>query len=97
MEKRETKLSIIFWTMIFVCMLILPASPGTNGGSLDNSILALQTHVPIRIDGNANFASQATSEGWVGDGSENNPYLIDNYLIIANPPIIEYQTPIYFL
>jgi parallel beta-helix repeat protein len=88
--------------MIFVCMLILPASPGTNGGSLDNSILALQTHVPIRIDGNANFASQATSEGWVGDGSENNPYLIDNYLIIANPPIIEYciyisNTDIFFI
>ncbi len=36
---------------------------------------------PIRIDGNSDFASQATAEGWPGDGSEGDPYVIEGYEI----------------
>jgi len=38
-------------------------------------------HTPIYIDGNADFAYQAAIEGWVGDGSEGSPYVIEGYEI----------------
>ncbi|MBI5000567.1 MAG: right-handed parallel beta-helix repeat-containing protein [Euryarchaeota archaeon] len=39
------------------------------------------THAPILITSNSNFAAQAASEGWPGNGIESNPYLIANYEI----------------
>ncbi|MEM3395847.1 MAG: NosD domain-containing protein [Thermoplasmata archaeon] len=41
-------------------------------------------HAVIHINGNADFATQATSEGWPGDGSQSNPYIIEGYEIDAN-------------
>ncbi len=41
-------------------------------------------HSPIYIDGNADFATQASNEGWAGDGSPGNPYIIENYDIDAS-------------
>ncbi|MCX8173716.1 MAG: right-handed parallel beta-helix repeat-containing protein [Thermoplasmata archaeon] len=38
-------------------------------------------HTPIHINGNTDFASQAASEGWSGDGSAANPYIITTYEI----------------
>ncbi|MGY5881883.1 MAG: NosD domain-containing protein, partial [Candidatus Thorarchaeota archaeon] len=38
-----------------------------------------QPHGPIVIDGDADFASQALSEGWPGDGSSGDPYTIQYY------------------
>lgn len=40
-------------------------------------------HAPIFIDGNADFAAQASGEGWQGDGNQGNPYIIQNYEINA--------------
>ena len=37
----------------------------------------------IFIDGNNTFAAKAISEGWSGDGSLNDPYIIENYTIQA--------------
>ncbi|MHA2292890.1 MAG: NosD domain-containing protein, partial [Candidatus Hodarchaeales archaeon] len=34
---------------------------------------------PIYIDGDDDFRQQAKRNGWKGDGSESNPYLIENY------------------
>ncbi|MFX1262735.1 MAG: hypothetical protein ACFFAZ_11650, partial [Promethearchaeota archaeon] len=34
-------------------------------------------HGPIAIDGDANFSDMALLEGWPGDGSPENPYIID--------------------
>ncbi len=34
-------------------------------------------HVPIVIDGDTNFSVTAANEGWLGDGSAENPYIID--------------------
>jgi parallel beta-helix repeat protein len=39
------------------------------------------THAPIQITSNSDFASQAASNGWPGDGSQGNPYIIENYEI----------------
>ncbi len=36
---------------------------------------------PIRIDGDGDFAVQAENEGWDGDGSADDPYVIENYEI----------------
>ncbi|MHA1924984.1 MAG: right-handed parallel beta-helix repeat-containing protein [Candidatus Thorarchaeota archaeon] len=40
-------------------------------------LLAGTPHGPIAIDGDANFADTALLEGWPGDGSPGNPYIID--------------------
>jgi parallel beta-helix repeat protein len=53
-------------------------------------------HDPIRIHGNAGF----TSGAYPGSGTENNPYVIENYKIIAgcDDPAIEIRdTDVYFV
>ncbi|MEM3513429.1 MAG: right-handed parallel beta-helix repeat-containing protein, partial [Thermoplasmata archaeon] len=42
------------------------------------------SHPPIHINGNADFANQAASEGWAGNGTAENPYIIEEYEIDAN-------------
>lgn len=37
--------------------------------------------LPLRINNDAEFAALAASEGWVGDGSAGNPYIIEDYNI----------------
>jgi len=56
-------------------------------------------HTPIHINGNADFASQAASEGWQGDGTANNPYIIENYDINASTThgIYIENTDVYFI
>ncbi|MHA1170415.1 MAG: right-handed parallel beta-helix repeat-containing protein [Candidatus Hodarchaeales archaeon] len=41
----------------------------------------LVDHSPITIDGNDDFYDQAVIEGWSGNGSANNPFIIDSYRI----------------
>ncbi len=55
-----------------------------NGGfNLDYYPLAepvnMIPHPPIRIDSDADFASTAVTEAWIGDGTPANPYIIENY------------------
>ncbi len=38
-------------------------------------------HAPIKIVGNADFAAQAKKEGWPGNGSAGNPYVLSGYEI----------------
>ncbi|MEM3493743.1 MAG: DUF835 domain-containing protein, partial [Thermoplasmata archaeon] len=38
-------------------------------------------HLPIHINGNADFLVQALANGWPGDGTQGNPYIIDGYEI----------------
>ena len=53
------------------------------------SIESIEPHAPISINGNADFAAQATSEKWTGNGSAENPYIIENYDIDAS--ILPYE------
>jgi len=39
------------------------------------------TRDPVRIDGNEDFAEKAEENGWPGDGSEDDPYVIEGYEI----------------
>ncbi len=47
-------------------------------GSIEQEI-SYTNHTSIRIDNNTDFADQAASEGWPGNGSEGNPYIIQGY------------------
>ena len=40
-------------------------------------------HSPIIIDGDGDFAAKAKAEGWRGDGSPENPYIVSRYAINA--------------
>jgi len=42
-------------------------------------------HGPIVIDGDANFSVTASDEDWSGDGSAQDPYIIENYDITMGP------------
>ena len=44
----------------------------------------LTPHDPIYIEGDADFAGQAAAEGWPGNGTEENPYIIEGYEIDAS-------------
>ena len=45
---------------------------------------AYTPHDPISINSDADFAAQAASEGWPGDGSEGNPFIIQDLEIDAS-------------
>ncbi len=42
------------------------------------------TGTPIRINGNADFQAQAAANGWPGNGTLGNPYVIENLVIVTN-------------
>ncbi len=44
----------------------------------------LVKHTPITVIGNDDFFTKAESEGWAGNGTEKNPFIIENYDINAN-------------
>ncbi len=51
-------------------------------------------HTPINIDGNADFATQSTENGWPGDGTTGNPYTIQNLVISTD---VDGQSAIYIM
>lgn len=60
----------------------------TNEKTTDNTILSkvssLTSSDPITISSDADFATQASTYSWPGDGSASNPYIIQNLQIINN-------------
>ncbi len=56
-------------------------------------------HDPISISGNTDFANKAISEGWSGDGTAGNPYIIKDYIIDASSShgIYIVSTDVYFI
>ncbi len=61
------------------------AIPQRNEGrSFLDELLPLgdyEVREPIRIDSDENFTEQADTEGWPGNGTEGNPYIIEGYEI----------------
>ena len=45
-----------------------------------------QNHSPIDIQGDMELSTFAVTEGWTGDGSSNDPYVIENYSINSTSP-----------
>ena len=65
-----------------------------NSTSVDHSndyhlekLTSLTDHDPIYIMGNTNFDQQAQNEGWPGNGSASNPYIIENYRIVNSSDV----------
>ena len=55
-------------------------------------------HDPISIYGNLAFASQAENESWAGNGTEGNPYIIENWDINASGANgIDIKADVYFI
>ncbi|TET13478.1 MAG: right-handed parallel beta-helix repeat-containing protein, partial [Candidatus Thorarchaeota archaeon] len=53
--------------------------------------MALAAHTPhsrISITSDGDFALQATSEGWAGNGTESDPYIIEGYIISSDQSCI---------
>ncbi|MFX0065807.1 MAG: hypothetical protein ACFFC7_26840, partial [Candidatus Hermodarchaeota archaeon] len=81
---------------ILVLLLVLAALPMavTIGGGITDDSLSSTTeqlweeHAPIYINGNEDFKTTAQSEGWLGNGSLTNPYLIEG-LNITTPSYAE--------
>jgi len=61
--------------------------------------LSYTSHSPIAINGNDDFIAQATSEGWVGSGTESDPYIISGLNITPSDTekgISVYNTTLFF-
>jgi parallel beta-helix repeat protein len=52
---------------------------------IEGPVIANDPHGPIAIDGDANFSATALAEDWSGDGSAQDPYVIENYDITIGP------------
>jgi parallel beta-helix repeat protein len=74
---EKIKQTVLVITIILSCFIGFFSTTSTTGE-------AYITHEPILIDGDADFAAQATYEGWQGDGSSGNPYIIEGYDINAS-------------
>ncbi|MFX0052942.1 MAG: right-handed parallel beta-helix repeat-containing protein, partial [Candidatus Hermodarchaeota archaeon] len=80
--------------IVALLLLIALTKVVTIGGGImddDLSIITEQTweeHAPINIKGNEDFKTTAQNEGWQGDGSLTNPYLIKG-LNITTPSYSE--------
>ncbi|UCH05094.1 MAG: hypothetical protein JSW05_02740 [Candidatus Thorarchaeota archaeon] len=46
-------------------------------------------HSPISITSDADFAAQKAAEGWAGNGTQTNPYVIEGYNITHSVVILE--------
>ncbi len=75
MEKIEQTVLVI--TIILSCFIGFISTTSIT-------VEAYTIHEPILIDGDADFAVQAASEGWPGNGSAGNPYIIEGYDINAS-------------
>jgi parallel beta-helix repeat protein len=77
----------LFWIALVVILLFGNVFPVVNLRNTKNTspisragffAPAKTNHGPIAIDGDANFSDTALEEGWLGDGSYENPYIIDD-------------------
>ncbi|MBS3817128.1 MAG: right-handed parallel beta-helix repeat-containing protein [Candidatus Thermoplasmatota archaeon] len=61
------------------------ASDFSSENSIEESSNEINAeHDPIRINNNSDFADKAEKNNWPGNGSEGNPYIIENYQINAD-------------
>ncbi|MCG2827222.1 MAG: right-handed parallel beta-helix repeat-containing protein [Thermoplasmatales archaeon] len=89
--RKEMLIGVLIISVILGMAVIIPASGTEKNRSADyaetqdaKNGYKYTSHGPISINGNNDFASQASTEGWAGDGTKNNPYIIENYDINAS-------------
>ncbi|TFG27845.1 hypothetical protein EU527_18095 [Candidatus Thorarchaeota archaeon] len=74
-------------TVSTICQSIEPKNTSTIS-DYDN---------PIKITSNSDFAFEASLRGWDGDGSEVDPYIIEDYQISSGRAIEISSTTVYFI
>jgi parallel beta-helix repeat protein len=67
--------------LAFLMLMSATASGILRAEDMGAEVNGYTVREPIRINGNTDFAAQATTEGWPGDGTEGNPYIIEGYEI----------------
>ncbi len=84
--------------MLFILAIVLSGFTGVLTIT-PSSIGEYTPHDPIHIEGNDDFAEQAASEGWAGDGTKGNPFIIEGYDINASEDdgIIIKSTSVHFI
>ncbi len=85
MRRKGLNLLLLI-TVLSLLMLNSSSFSGTlEVGTLESATItqAYTIHDPIHIDGNADFLAQDSSEGWLGDGTLENPIIISGYSISA--------------
>ena len=71
---------IAVMTILTVWMMVSSMFVGLIGlGGIGNVEAGYIPHAPLRINNNTEFSSMAGLEGWIGDGSPGNPYIIEGY------------------
>jgi parallel beta-helix repeat protein len=69
-------------------MIVLDETP--PGGDMTTIEGGTYTHhPPITLRSNIEFANQAAEEGWKGNGTSSNPYLIENLLIRSDAECVD--------
>ena len=82
MKGKDKRKTFMFVTPVILILLLSVITPGlVHAEDVDNEGNNYIVRDPIRIDGNSDFAAQAAAEGWPGDGSEGDPYVIEGYEI----------------
>lgn len=72
--------------ILFILVIVLSGFAGVIILTPSNT-RAYTPHDPIEIDGDADFAVQAVSEGWAGNGTSENPFIIEGYEINTSDAI----------
>ena len=81
-HKKNPLLLVITVVVILLLSVVVPgAVTAEEGEEEENDTNDYIVREPIRINGNDDFAAQAAAEGWSGDGSEGDPYVIEGYEI----------------
>ncbi|MGY5881514.1 MAG: right-handed parallel beta-helix repeat-containing protein [Candidatus Thorarchaeota archaeon] len=99
MFNRREIAGLITVTLI-LCILIPPlvsdntnlSNEGQESVSNNKTTLSYDSHDPIEILSDAEFDSLASIEGWSGDGSSGNPYVIENLEIQSNETCLKIRT-----
>ena len=87
------KITTLFLLLVTITLLVPPAIKilstsenfTLNSSNISYSTAQLTPHPPIVIDGNSEFAAQASTDSWSGNGTESSPYVIDRLNISYAP------------
>ena len=83
--KKAISMAITLLMLVSGFVVMVEESSGyennTGASSTPSPVSRLISHAPIHIDSDSDFSNQAANEGWKGSGTEDDPYIIENYEI----------------
>ncbi|RDE15930.1 MAG: hypothetical protein C4K49_05650 [Candidatus Thorarchaeota archaeon] len=84
--KHRIALLVLTAALVLTASVAAKSDTGLTNHRTTHEIHSTATgnHDPIWIDGDADFAAQAASEGWKGNGSYDFPFAIENLSILSN-------------